>query len=98
VKTLLVTPKARQDLDAIWSHTVSEWGSQQAERYLRQLWCALEDEASGFSRAQDASFIRDGYFKIICGLHVIFFQSSADAILVVRVLHQRMDVSRHLIE
>ena len=40
--------------------------------------------------------VRDGYFKTPVGAHVIYYRQASDAIEVVRVLHGRMDVNRHL--
>jgi len=43
--------------------------------------------------------VRDGYFKAMVGLHMIYFRESDDGLIVViRILHQSMDVGRHLPE
>lgn len=41
--------------------------------------------------------VRDGYQKALTGLHVIYFRwTDQSQIVVVRILHQSMDVERHL--
>ena len=40
--------------------------------------------------------VRDGYLKHPIGRHFIFFRTTDDGIEVIRILHQRMDVGRHL--
>ena len=40
--------------------------------------------------------IREGYFKYCSGSHMIYFQRTPDGIVVIRVLHQMMDVTKHL--
>ncbi|WP_333473608.1 type II toxin-antitoxin system RelE/ParE family toxin [Xanthobacter dioxanivorans] len=53
--------------------------------------------AAGASVARSAEDVRAGYFRLTVGSHVIFFRLPDDGSLtVVRILHQRMDVSRHL--
>ncbi|WP_245272249.1 type II toxin-antitoxin system RelE/ParE family toxin [Xanthobacter sp. 126] len=32
---LILTPKARQDLDSIWTFSQDRWGTAQAETYVR---------------------------------------------------------------
>lgn len=45
---------------------------------------------------QDCSDIRDGYWKILSGSHVLFYCLIDDGIDVVRILHERMDFERHI--
>jgi toxin ParE1/3/4 len=40
--------------------------------------------------------VRPGYRRYSVGSHVLFYRVSAAATVVVRILHQRMDVERHL--
>jgi toxin ParE1/3/4 len=40
--------------------------------------------------------IRAGYLKYAVGLHFLFYRLTADHLDVVRILHQRMDISAHL--
>ena len=87
---------ARADLDSIWRYTSEQWNRAQADRYidsliLRMVWL-------GRSKAlwKDRSDIRDGLFSVGESRHVIFFQSTGETIPIVRVLHDRMDVARHI--
>nr|WP_244098424.1 type II toxin-antitoxin system RelE/ParE family toxin [Burkholderia ambifaria] len=38
----------------------------------------------------------NGYWRYMVGSHVVFYRETADSLDVIRVLHQRMDVDRHL--
>ncbi|WP_345770894.1 type II toxin-antitoxin system RelE/ParE family toxin [Brucella intermedia] len=40
--------------------------------------------------------IRPGYLKYAVGSHVIYFREHVNTLLVVRILHGRMDVGRHM--
>lgn len=53
-------------------------------------------ELAASKRVGQKCDVRDGYFKIPVGAHVIYYRQASDAIEVVRVLHGRMDVNRHL--
>lgn len=92
-----LSPKARADLDGIWDYTAERWDADQADRYIRQLAKAFADIADGSIPGRAANDIREGYFKLPVGSHVVFYRHApAGDVVVIRVLHQRMDVARHL--
>lgn len=93
---VVLSPKAKSDLSGIWDYTLAEWGIDQAEKYVRDLWEAMQQQACDSSNSIDISDVRNGYKKVISGSHVIFFKLTGDGIDVVRILHQRMDFERHL--
>ena len=87
---------ARADLDSIWHYTCEHRSQAHADRYIdtlitRMIWLT-ENESLWISRND----IRDDLFSFHEGCHVIFFQSKAATILIVRVLHDRMDIARHI--
>ena len=93
---VILSPKAKSDLSDIWDYTLAEWGIDQAEKYVRELWAVMQEQAFNASTSIDISDVRKGYRKIRTGSHVIFFKQTRDGIDVVRILHQRMDFARHL--
>jgi len=93
---VILSPKAKLDLSDIWDYTLAEWGIDQAEKYVRELWAMIQNQASDHSTSVDICDVRNGYRKIRSGSHVIFFKLTGDGIDVVRILHQRMDFERHL--
>lgn len=88
-------PLAEADLEDIWSYTVSRWSSEQAESYHAGIVTAFEGLAAG-SKQGRPSDIREGYFMYAVGSHLVFYRCSEAGIDIVRILHQRMDVTRHL--
>jgi toxin ParE1/3/4 len=55
------------------------------------------DLAAGRKQGRSAAHIRPGYSCCRAGSHVLFYRAGdAGMIEIVRVLHQRMDVERHL--
>ncbi|CAN7421574.1 type II toxin-antitoxin system RelE/ParE family toxin [Rhizobium sp. LjRoot98] len=89
-------PAARQDLENIWRYSFETWSLKQADDYQRQLVDTFSALATGRKRGRDLRVIRPGYFSVICNSHCIFYRHVETGILVVRVLHQRMDPMRHL--
>lgn len=93
----LLSPAAQADLDQIWDYTCDRWGVDQAEEYLRELQRAIERAAATPRIGRDCDETRPGYRKLPAGSHVLFYRvGPEDVIDVVRILHQRMDVDRHL--
>lgn len=93
----LLSPAAQADLEQIWDYTYDRWGVDQAEAYLRELQHAIDRAAANPRIGRTCDEIRPGYRKLAAGSHTLFYRMAAeDVIDVVRVLHQRMDVDRHL--
>jgi toxin ParE1/3/4 len=92
-----LTPAASNDLDKIWSYSFETWGAKQATVYIRDIQTVLERLVHRTGISQTVN-VREGYKKARAGSHMIYFRRpNTDSILVVRILHQRMDVDRHLL-
>jgi toxin ParE1/3/4 len=96
VRRLEFTPKARRDIEEIWDYSFERFGFEKAEAYLRELQRAAQTVAEDPRRGLACDNIRSGYRKFSVGSHVLFFRASQSRIVIVRVLHQRMDFERHL--
>lgn len=90
-----LSPRAETDLEEIWSYTAERWSLVQAERYHAMIVAGFEKLASGEKRGRPSD-IRAGYLCYPVGSHRVFYTISETGLDVIRVLHQRMDVSRHL--
>ena len=95
MKALGLSPAAEVDLVRIWRHSAEHWGPDQADRYTNEIREACEDLAAGVRRGRPVD-VRQGYLKCATGAHMIYFRDHADGMEVVRILHQRQDVSRNL--
>lgn len=91
-----LSPAARADLEEIWDYTIGRWGEAQAERYIRDIQKACEALSGGTLVSRSAADIRAGYRKAAVGSHVIYFRARLDTVEIVRILHRRMDVARHI--
>jgi toxin ParE1/3/4 len=94
-----LTPAARADLAEIWDYTARTWGRLQAERYLLAIRDACESASQGPHQGQAIDTVRPGYRKRAAGSHVVFYRIGEDGhVEIIRVLHQRMDVTTRLAE
>ncbi|WP_126285779.1 type II toxin-antitoxin system RelE/ParE family toxin [Burkholderia stagnalis] len=92
---LQLTPLAESDLEDIWRYTFVRGSPEQADQYYRDLVATTEALARG-DKIGRVCIVRDGYLRYAAGSHVVFYRESAYTLDVIRVLHQRMDVERHL--
>ncbi|NJM29514.1 MAG: type II toxin-antitoxin system RelE/ParE family toxin [Rhizobiales bacterium] len=88
--------RARSDLESIWDYTAEGWGVEQADSYVQQIWEVIGKLAGKPSLGRDASAVRPGLLKYPAQSHMIQFRAAPGVISVVRVLHQKMDLGRHL--
>ena len=88
-------PKARKDLEDIWSYTYETWGKDQADSYIHDLDSGFRALAVNPKKGRPCDDIREGYRKHFVGKHIIFYRMAKKGIEIVRILHQRMDPERH---
>ena len=96
MRDVRLSEAARADLLDIWTETLRKWGADQADRYLDDIDRALHDLIENPLMGSDCSDLLQGARRLITGRHVAFYEIEESAIIVIRVLHQSMDVPRHL--
>jgi toxin ParE1/3/4 len=96
MKRYRLTPRARADLSHIWRTTKETWGSDQAERYLREIEQALERLGDNPALALNSDHIRKDYLRFRVASHMLFFKRRDNIIDVMRILHGRQNFTRHL--
>ncbi len=94
-KSYRLSPLAEADLEEIWLYTRTHWSMKQADTYHHQLVASFESLASG--EKQGAPSLLPGFLRCLCGSHVIYFFADDDYLNIIRILHQRQDVERHLL-
>lgn len=80
----------------IWRYTRKQWGKEQANRYILALKVMCTNLAETPQTGQSCANIRPGYRRRGTEHHIIYFRPISYGIAVVRILHQRMDATRHL--
>lgn len=94
MKRLYLSAETRQDLAGIWFYSFETWGQDQADRYSAALHALFGRIVAGSVASRPAESTRPDLRKVPIGRHMVFFRESADAVEVVRVLHEKMDVGR----
>ncbi|PYB77149.1 type II toxin-antitoxin system RelE/ParE family toxin [Rhizobium wuzhouense] len=95
MKALALLPAAIVDLDDIWDYTADTWGIEQADTYTNDIRDTCFRLASGSARGRPVD-VRPGYLKQSVGSHIIYFRDKPERVEVVRILHQKQDVSQNL--
>ena len=97
MKGYRLRPAAEADLEEIWNYTVSNWSFDQGQQYVSDLFDAFVKLAGHPSLGQRVDWLMRGYRRLRCGHHHIFYLTDRDGqVEVVRILHERSDVPRHL--
>lgn len=95
MKALVFSPAAAADIDGIWDYSAAHWGPDQADRYTDDIRDACQALAAGGRRGRPVD-VRPGTLKHPAGTHMIYFRDRGDRLEVIRILHQKQDVSRNL--
>ncbi|WP_162939451.1 type II toxin-antitoxin system RelE/ParE family toxin [Neorhizobium sp. NCHU2750] len=88
---------AKSDLASIARYTRERWSADQAEMYIDQLLDLIEQIGDHPFSGQDMTDIREGYRRRAAGHHHILYAVMADgAVEIARILHEKVDIRRHL--
>ena len=90
-----LTPKTRDDMEAVWLYSIAQWGVGQAENYIDDLTTSFELLVESPKAGIACEKIRVGYRKYPVIRHVIYYRETNYGIEVIRVLHNRMLASKH---
>jgi toxin ParE1/3/4 len=96
MEQISLTRAAEQDLMDIYLFGAAEFGAKQADRYAGEMAAKLALIAGNPSFGADYTFVQNGLRRAECGAHAIYYRQAGSGILVLRILHGRMDVGRHL--
>ncbi len=91
-----LSPRARNDLETIWTYSFEQWGIEQANRYIDKITAKFEAIASDPMLFPTCDHIRSGYRRALAERHMIYFYESRQAIVIMRILHGQMEPSQHL--
>jgi len=96
MRPYLLTVAARKDIIDIGRFTTEKWGKRQRDKYLKQLDDGFKLLARQPEIGRDADDIKPGYKKFSQGSNIIFYRAGTESrIVVIRILHNSMDVDQH---
>lgn len=93
-----VSSEAGKDLENIWLFTNENWSSAQADRYFNLIIDEIEYLSINPNSGANYEKIRPGYFRSRIKSHFIFYLINEELkeILIIRILHQNMDIESRL--
>jgi|GEM_PF-3094270 len=95
MKRVVFSPPVKSDIVIFGIIPKQRGAKKQAVTYTQNIRDACENLTTGLISGQPVD-IRDGYLKLPCADHLIFYKTTQDVITVIRILHKRMDVGRYL--
>ena len=86
-------------MNDIWIYTFQKWSKEQADRYYDLIIGEIEFIADNFMIGKSAQQTRINYRYSKIKSHLIFFRKAENGIVeIVRILHQRIDLKKRLVE
>jgi toxin ParE1/3/4 len=96
MKTLVISPRATADIDEIYDYTEDHWGQDQAEDYTFGIRTVLQDVCRGTRSGKSINEILRGACSLSYRSHYLIYRERPHSIVLIRILHRRMQVARHL--
>ena len=91
-----LTDEADRDVEEILAYSVKSFGVTQTQHYFVALKECIELLADNPNMGYSAEDILPEYLRFTHKSHIIFYKKLSSSILVVRILHERMDPKLHL--
>lgn len=95
MKEIRLTPKASEDLEAIWLYSLHNFGQTKADEYIGRLsdiFDVLARHDIGVARTD----LGEDIYSLPIESHVIFFIPTTSELTIIRILGQSQDAVRHL--
>jgi len=93
---LFISPEAERDLEIIYEYTFYTWGQDQADKYQDDLFEAMNQiQLNGKIGIRYPHADLD-YRKFSINKHLLFYKVVQSNCIIVRVLHERMNLSFEL--
>jgi toxin ParE1/3/4 len=89
-----LSQQAKEDFRDILSYTLTTWGESQLAKYRASINDALHVILHNSSAGRPS--VKPALMVLTVEQHRIFYRTIDDTIYIVRILHERMDTSRHL--
>lgn len=92
----ILSPQAKEDIQKIKAYTQEQWGNSQTQRYISNIrdkmkWLS-ENPLIGIKRDD----VKNTYRSFPVESHIIFYRMVKNHIEIIGVIHQKMDVQKHL--
>ncbi len=93
---IILSPEAQEDFEDIRVYTQREWGDQQETVYKAALLQALVTLSENPGLGRQRGDLGGELCSYVVRRHVIYYRLTEEALMVVRILHSRVDARRAL--
>ncbi len=90
--------KAIEDLSGIWKYTFYTWSEKQADKYYNTLIDNCKFIADNPQIGKDYSNILNSLRGYKVEHHIIFYKKIDSKTIIIRILHERMDIKNRIKE
>ena len=98
METFDLTSAACEDLYRIWEYTFDTWSEAQADKYyasLKEAFLNIASSPLSIGKPYDSLYL--GLRGYHVGRHIVFYLIRDNGrVLIVRILHEKMDYGQHL--
>jgi toxin ParE1/3/4 len=96
-REVVISPEARRDIRSILRYTLRDWGIEKRDAYASRLKKSI-DELSVFPMIGIArDDVAQGLRTLKSGHHLIYYRLDGESVIIVRVLHERMDAMQEFV-
>ena len=95
---LKILSQAVKDLESIYQFTLISRGFLQAEKYHDELYDFMIAICQNPQLGSIYYFKKGNYRKLNANRHIIFYRQANDEIIIVRILHERMDLKTRILD
>jgi len=93
---LLLKPEAINDLESIYQFSFDTWGRVQAEKYQDELFDLMNNILENPEIGKLYYYKEGNYRNLHVNRHLIFYRIDEKYCIVVRILHERMELRNKL--
>ena len=94
--TYEISKLALNDIQEIWEHTAYQWSKQQANKYFNEIFTSINKICLNPESGASIDHIKFGHKRKNIKSHMIIYKIRNEIIYIDRVLHQKMDIERHI--
>ena len=91
-----ISKLALQDLNDIWEYSAEQWSKQQANNYYNEIIEVIQEICNNSEIGKTIDYIKKGHRTINVKSHMIVYKINENIIYIDRILHQKMDIEKHL--
>lgn len=91
-----ISKLALKDLDDIWEYTAEQWSKPQANRYYKEIIQVIQEICNNSEIGKPIDYVKQDHRIIHVRSHMIVYKINREIVYIDRILHQKMDIERHL--